>query len=108
MAELKLMTVDQICDILKTGCDKYYETQSVVNWKFMNNDNLPMCKVSDEAILFVFILIFICQLIIIYSTILDHTRMCRNRSISSNWQPNIKGWSRLFVWYARSYCLGYC
>lgn len=47
MTELKLMTVDQICDTLKTCCDKYFKTQSVVNWKFMNTDNLPICKVND-------------------------------------------------------------
>jgi len=46
MAELKQMNVDQICDILKKCCDEYYDTQSVVNWKYMNVDNLPLCHVS--------------------------------------------------------------
>lgn len=45
MAELKQMNVDQICDMLKNNCDKYYDTQSVVNWKYMNVDNLDMCRV---------------------------------------------------------------
>lgn len=46
MAELKQMNIDQICDILKKCCDEYYNIQSVVNWKYMNVDNLPLCRVS--------------------------------------------------------------
>jgi len=46
MAELKKMNVVQICDILKNYCDEYCDTQSVVNWKYMNVDNLPLCQVS--------------------------------------------------------------
>jgi len=45
MAELKQMNVAQICDVLKKSCDKYCDTQSVVNWKYMNVDNLHLCRV---------------------------------------------------------------
>lgn len=31
--------------MLKTRCDEYNDTQSVINWKLMNVDNLPQCKV---------------------------------------------------------------
>lgn len=50
MAELKQMNVDQICDMLKKCCDEYYDTQSVVNWKYMNVDNLPLCRVSSSLL----------------------------------------------------------
>lgn len=48
MVELKLMNVEQICDLLKERCDEYLDTQSVINWKFMNNDNLQLCRVSFD------------------------------------------------------------
>uniref|UniRef100_A0A2S2PDF8 Fanconi-associated nuclease n=1 Tax=Schizaphis graminum TaxID=13262 RepID=A0A2S2PDF8_SCHGA len=50
MAELKKMNVDQICDILKNYCDEYYDTQSVVNWKYMNVDNLSLCRTLLECV----------------------------------------------------------
>eukprot|EP00102_Acyrthosiphon_pisum_P023119 XP_016660329.1 PREDICTED: fanconi-associated nuclease 1 [Acyrthosiphon pisum] len=50
MAELKQMNVDQICDMLKKCCDEYYDTQSVVNWKYMNVDNLPLCRTLLECV----------------------------------------------------------
>lgn len=50
MAELKQMNVDQICDMLKNCCDEYYDTQSVVNWKFMNVANLSLCQTLLECI----------------------------------------------------------
>lgn len=40
------MDVNQICDMLKVRCEEYYDTQSVIQWNFMNVDNLPQCKVS--------------------------------------------------------------
>lgn len=48
------MNVDQICEMLKERCDLYYDTQSVINWKFMDVNNLPLCKVSVHIIAFVF------------------------------------------------------
>lgn len=45
MTELENMNVDQICDMLKTRCDEYFNIQSVINWKYMNSDKLPLCKV---------------------------------------------------------------
>ncbi|KAL4121330.1 hypothetical protein QTP88_013864 [Uroleucon formosanum] len=50
MAELKQMNIDQICDILKKCCDEYYNIQSVVNWKYMNVDNLPLCRTLLECV----------------------------------------------------------
>lgn len=50
IAELKKMNVDQICDILKKFCDEYFETQSVINWKYMNVDNLPLCRTLLECV----------------------------------------------------------
>ncbi|XP_022164341.1 fanconi-associated nuclease 1-like [Myzus persicae] len=50
MAELKQMNVDQICDMLKKCCDEYYDTQSVVNWKYMNVDNLDLCHTLLECV----------------------------------------------------------
>lgn len=46
MVELKQMSFDEICDMLKIYCDEHFNTQSVINWKFVNVDNLPMCRVS--------------------------------------------------------------
>ncbi|VVC25455.1 VRR-NUC domain [Cinara cedri] len=50
MTELKNMSVDQICDMLKTRCDEYFNTQSVINWNYMNVDNLPQCKTLLESV----------------------------------------------------------
>lgn len=46
MIEIKQMNVDQICDMLKVRCEEFYGIQSVINWNFMNIDNLLQCKVS--------------------------------------------------------------
>lgn len=50
MEELKQMSVNEICDMLKIYCDEHFETQSVVNWKFINADNLPICRVNYQII----------------------------------------------------------
>lgn len=51
MAELKQMTVDQICNMLKERYDLYSNTQSVINWNFMNN--LSKSQVNVDTIRFV-------------------------------------------------------
>jgi len=50
MTKLKLMNIDQICDMLKEYCEKHYDTQSVINWKFINVDKIPLCKVSSYKV----------------------------------------------------------
>lgn len=44
------MNVDEICDMLKKCCDEHFDTQSVINWKCINVDNLSVCKVSYKII----------------------------------------------------------
>lgn len=51
MAELKQMTVDQICNMLNDRYDLYSNTQSVINWNIMNN--LPKSQVNGDTIIFV-------------------------------------------------------
>lgn len=46
------MTVDQIYDIIKECYDSNCNTQSVINWNFLNN--LPMSKVNVYIIILIF------------------------------------------------------
>lgn len=40
------MNVDQVCDMLKVRSDEHFNTQSVINWKLLNVDNLPQYRVN--------------------------------------------------------------
>ncbi|XP_050423310.1 fanconi-associated nuclease 1-like isoform X2 [Adelges cooleyi] len=40
-AKLKAMSVDEIYEMLKELCEKYFNVQSVVNWKIMCKETLP-------------------------------------------------------------------
>lgn len=40
------MSIEEICDMLKEGCDLYYGTQSVINWNFMDVNGIPRCMVK--------------------------------------------------------------
>lgn len=53
MEELKQMDVNQICEELKLLCDKYCDTQSVINWKFISIKNLPLCKVGSYNVVLI-------------------------------------------------------
>lgn len=46
MTEIKQMNVDQICHMLLARMEEYYGIQSVINWNFININNLLQCKVS--------------------------------------------------------------
>lgn len=63
MAELKQMTVDQICNMLKDYYDLYSNTQSVINWNFMNNLSKSQVNVDKLYLysIFVSIIFNICR-----------------------------------------------
>lgn len=39
------MNINQICVMLKTRIDEHFDTQSVINWKMIIVENLPLYRV---------------------------------------------------------------